>query len=126
MQCKKAENSVIQQQSSKKVLFSQIELKSVTWPKKRPAKQFLFKKSENCITTANKHKKGFGCDRAEKSVNYKRKAKMLLWFRFKLKQRDSIRTTKKPFPVRKKVRTLQFLIKAGKQFHLSEKQLELA
>ena len=33
-------------------------------------------------------KKGFGCYRAEKGVNYQTKAKMLLWFRFKLKQGD--------------------------------------
>ena len=78
------------------------------------------------ITTANKHKKGFGCDRAEKSVNYQRKAKILLWFRFKLKQRDSPRTAEKPFPVRKKVRTLPFWTKTGKNFYLSGKQLELA
>ena len=50
--------------------------------------QFLFKESINCITTAKKQKKGFGGYRAEKSANYQAKAKMLLWFRFKLKQRD--------------------------------------
>ena len=69
---------------------------------KRPEKQFLFKKSNNCITTANKHKKGFGCDRAEKSVNYQRKAKMLLWFRFKLKQRNSPRTAENRFQCEKR------------------------
>ena len=50
--------------------------------------QFQFKESKNCITTGKKHKKGFGCYRAEKSVNYKAKAKMLVWVRLKLKQRD--------------------------------------
>ena len=69
---------------------------------KRPEKQFLFKKSRNCITTANKHKKGFGCDRAEKSVNNQRKAKMLLCFRFKLKQRNSPPTAENRFQCKKK------------------------
>ena len=55
---------------------------------KNLGKQFLFKEGKNSITTANNHKKGFPCERAEKSVNYERKAKMLLWFRFKLKQQD--------------------------------------
>ena len=88
MQCKKAENSVIYQQISKNLRFSRIELRSVTWPKKGQESSFCSRKSKNCITTANKHKKGFGCQRAEKGVNYQRKAKMLLRFRFKLTERD--------------------------------------
>ena len=53
-----------------------------------PGKQFLFEEAKIFITTAKKHKKGLQCDRAEKNVDYQRKAKMLLWFRFKLKERD--------------------------------------
>ena len=37
---------------------------------KNLGKQFLFKEGKNSITTANKHKKGFPYDRAEKSVNF--------------------------------------------------------
>ena len=44
------------------------------------------------ITTAKKHKKGLQCDRAEKNVNYQRKAKIFLSFRFKLTERDQLRT----------------------------------
>ena len=51
---------------------------------------------------------------------------MLLWFRCKLKQRHWLQTAENRFQCKKKVRTLQFLIKAGKQFNWSEKQLELA
>ena len=69
MQCKKAENSVIWQRNSKNVLFSEIELTSVNWPKKMPGKQFFFKESKNWITTTTKHKNGFGCHRAQKSLN---------------------------------------------------------
>ena len=49
------------------------------------------------ITTAKKHKKGLQCDRAEKNVNYQRKAKMLLWFRSKLTERDYLRTAENRF-----------------------------
>ena len=54
------------------------------------------------ITTAKKHKKGLQCDRAEKNVNYQRKAKMLLWFRFKLTERDQLRTAENRFQCEKK------------------------
>ena len=49
------------------------------------------------MTTANEDKKGFGCDRAEKSINNQRKANMLLLFRFKLKECDSPRTDENRF-----------------------------
>ena len=48
------------------------------------------------MTTEKKHKKGFRCERAE-SVNYQRKAKILLCFRFKLKQRDQLPTAENCF-----------------------------
>ena len=48
----------------------------------------MFKEGKIFITTAEKHKKGLQSDRAEKTVNYQQKAKMLLWFRFKLTERD--------------------------------------
>ena len=44
MQCKKAENSVIWQRNSKNVLFSEIELTSVNWPKKGQESSFSSKK----------------------------------------------------------------------------------
>ena len=54
------------------------------------------------MTTEKKHKKGFRCGRADKSVNYQRKAKILLWFRFKLKQRDQLRTAENRFQFEKR------------------------
>ena len=48
----------------------------------------MFKEGKMFITRAKKHKKALQCNRAEKDVNYKWKAKMLLWFRFKLTERD--------------------------------------
>ena len=51
---------------------------------------------------------------------------MLLWLGCKLKQRHWLRTAENRFQCKKEVRTLQFLIKAGKQFNWSVKQLELA
>ena len=78
------------------------------------------------MTTEKKHKKGFRCERAEKSVNYQRKAKILLCFRFKLKQRHQLPTAENCYQFEKKVRTLQFWTKTGKHFHLSDKQQELA
>ena len=50
--------------------------------------RFKFKEGKNCITTAKKQKKRLRCDRAEKSVNYQRKVKILLWFRLRLTERD--------------------------------------
>ena len=44
------------------------------------------------MTTQKKHKQGFRCERARKSVNYQRKANILLCFRFKLKQRKKLKT----------------------------------
>ena len=44
MQCKKAENSVIKQRNRKNVLFSEIELISVNWPKKGQESSFSSKK----------------------------------------------------------------------------------
>ena len=54
------------------------------------------------MTTEKKHKKGFRCERAEKSVNYQRKAKILLCFRFKLKQRDQLPTAENCFQFEKR------------------------
>jgi len=82
---------------------------------KRPGKQFLFKEGKHCITTANKHKKGFPCERAEKSVNYEPKAKMLLCFRFKLNSQISFERLKTVSSA-KKVKTLEFLSKTGITF----------
>ena len=48
----------------------------------------MFKEGKMFITRAKRHKKAFQCNRDEKDVNYKWKAKMLLWFRFKLTERD--------------------------------------
>ena len=50
------------------------------------------------ITTA---KKGLQCDRAEKNVNYQRKAKMLLQFGFKLTERDKLGTAENRFSAKK-------------------------
>jgi len=44
LHCKKAENSVIEQQNSKNVLFSQIELKSVNWQQKGQESSFCSSK----------------------------------------------------------------------------------
>ena len=48
----------------------------------------MFKEGKIVIPAAKKHKKGLQSYRAEKNVNYQQKAKMLLWFRFKLTERD--------------------------------------
>ena len=44
IRCKKAENSVIYQPNSKSILFSEIELTSVNWPKKGQESSFSSKK----------------------------------------------------------------------------------
>ena len=54
------------------------------------------------MTTEKKHKKGFRCERAKKGVNYQRKAKILLCFRSKLKQRDQLRTAENRFQFEKR------------------------
>ena len=51
---------------------------------------------------------------------------MLLCFRFKLKQRNWPRTDENRFQWKKKVRTLPFWTKTGKNFYWSGKQLQLA
>ena len=54
------------------------------------------------MTIEKKHKKGFPCERAEKGVNYQQKAKILLCFRFKLKERDKLRTAENRFQFEKR------------------------
>ena len=61
----------------------------------------MFKEGKMFITRAKKHKKALQSDRAEKDVNYKRKAKMLLWFRLKLTERDKLRTAENRFQCEK-------------------------
>ena len=44
---------------------------------------------------------------------------MLLWFRFKLPERDQLQTAENRFQCKKKVKTLRFSTKTGKHIHLS-------
>ena len=68
------------------------------------------------MTTEKKHKKGFRCERADKSVNYQRKAKILLCFRFKLKQRDQLRTAENRFQLEKCTGHCNFGLREGNTF----------
>ena len=68
------------------------------------------------MTTEKKHKKGFRCERAEKSVNYQRKAKILLCFRFKLKQRDQLRTAENRFQFEKRSEQCNFGLRQENTF----------
>ena len=54
------------------------------------------------------------------------KSKNVAVLQIKVKTTWLASNSSKPFPVRKKVRTLQFWTKKGKNFHWSEKRLQLA